>query len=72
MRKVLVGVVLVGVGIALIPLLSRLGRMMREHCEQMACHCRDLTSKGPRNETVPAGSPEDVDNNDRRLERSRR
>jgi hypothetical protein len=55
MKKLIVGVVAVGAVIALRPVLKRrMVQTMREHCKQMAVHCKEMmgAQPGDRGETT--------------------
>ena len=48
MKKVIVGIVAVGALIALRPVVKRrMVQKMREHCKQMAVHCKEMMGAQP-------------------------
>ena len=53
MKKAIVGVVAIGAIIGSRPVARRMGRKMREHCEQMAAQCKQIAAQpGGRGEAV--------------------
>ena len=53
MKKAILGFVALGAIIGLRPVARRMGRKMREHCEQMAAQCKQMTGQfGTRGEVV--------------------
>ena len=45
MKKAIVGFVAVGAVVALLPVVRRTSRKMREHSSQMAQHCKQMASQ---------------------------
>ena len=58
MKKLIVGLVAVGAVIALRPVGTRIGRKVREHCEQMAGECKHTMAATPERQDRAAGMRE--------------
>ena len=53
MKKAILGFVAIGAVIGSRPVARRMGRKMREHCEQMAAQCKQMAGQfGTRGEAV--------------------
>ena len=53
MKKAILGFVAIGAIIASRPVARRMGCTIREHCEQMAVHCKQMAAQiGARGEAV--------------------